>query len=103
MVGHKNLQCILRHLPPEVSCQLKNADMIIYCNACLEGLGYWFKGTSVAFYSPMPDNLLTNTILYLEALCVLSTLIHAYISKEKNIKIIIYMDSHNIVDIFDTM
>ena len=91
------------YLLKSVAWEPHEADTTIFCDACPSGLRYWFERRSVGFYSPAPMNLPTDTIFYLEALCVLSALTHAVITKDPYSKILIYTDSHNTVDIFNTL
>lgn len=51
-----------------------NANLVTYCDASLDGLGYWFPGL---FWSAIPEDPPNDTIFYFEALCVLSAIIHS--------------------------
>ena len=76
------------------------ADFTIYCDACPDGMGFWYLVLRDRYYAPTPVNMLANVILYFETLCVLSTLEHVQIRANHGSKILIYTDNHNTVNIF---
>ena len=78
------------------------ADIIIYCDACLEGMGYWFPDRNVGYYSPVPLNTPTRIIFYYEALCVAAALHHVQMTDFSGRRILIYTDNMNSVDIFNS-
>ena len=82
-----------------------DADRVIYCDACMTGMGFWYPNEPVpeAFYSPVPSGVPTDFIFYYEALCVLSALHHASLSLCTPSKIIIFTDNTNTVDIFSSL
>ena len=82
-----------------------SADFIIYCDACLEGMGFWLPDKCVGFYSPVPEGLNEEQIFYFEALCVLSALHHIIDLQHppQSSRILIYTDNDNTVAIFNTL
>ncbi|KAF8816684.1 hypothetical protein BYT27DRAFT_7076727 [Phlegmacium glaucopus] len=76
------------------------ADYVVYCDACPEGLGFWYPDNKSGFYAPTPVNVPTDFIFYFEALCVLSALDNIQTHAHKGSQIIIYTDNSNMVDIF---
>ena len=40
-----------------------NADLVAYCDASLDGLGFWYPGLSAGFWSVIPENPPKDTIL----------------------------------------
>ncbi|KIK05904.1 hypothetical protein K443DRAFT_51347, partial [Laccaria amethystina LaAM-08-1] len=54
-----------------------SADITLYCDACLEGMGFWFPDKCISYYSPVPESTMEEHIFYYEALCVLSAIHHA--------------------------
>ena len=82
-----------------------SADFIIYCDACLEGMGFWSPDKCVGFYSPVPKGLNEEQIFYFEALCVLSALHHIIDLQHppQSSRILIYTDNNNTVAIFNTL
>jgi hypothetical protein len=49
-----------------------SADFVVYCDACPEGMGFWYPDSKDGYFAPTPVNAPTNAIFYYEALCVLS-------------------------------
>ena len=88
------------HLLKSTFWEPSQADVIIYCDACPEGLGFWYPGTKEGLYAPTPTNKPKDCIFYYESLCVLSALSHAQIQTRIGSKIVIYTDNTNTVDIF---
>ena len=80
-----------------------SADFTAYCDACPEGLGYWFPSSSLGFYAPTPDDPPTSAIFYFEALCVLCALQDISTSAEPYSRIAIYTDNQNTVHIFNSL
>lgn len=82
-----------------------SADFVIYCDACLEGMGFWLPDQCVGFYSPVPEGLNEEQIFYFEALCVLSALHHLVNTShpQQSSCILIYTDNDNTVAIFNTL
>jgi hypothetical protein len=86
-----------------VSWNLPEATSVIYCDACLSGMGFWYPGTKIAFISPTPHSQNPDFIFYFEALCVLSALYDAHLRSQRHQgRFVIYIDSLNTVDIFNT-
>ena len=81
----------------------ESADLIAYCDASLEGLGYWYPGLSAGFWSPIPEDPPKDTIFYFEALCVLSAIIHATTFPFPIFKLTIYTDNLNTVQNFNSL
>ena len=79
-----------------------SADFTAYCDACPEGLGYWFPSPSLGFCAPTPDNPPTSAIFYLEALCVLCALQDISARVDPNSRIVIFTDNLNTVQIFNS-
>ena len=48
------------------------ADYVIYCDACPEGMGFWYPSTKEGYYAPTPINVPTSMIFYFESLCFIS-------------------------------
>ena len=81
------------------------ASLTIYCDACPEGMGFWYPALNIGFYSPTPLHDNPDLIFYFEALCVHSALFDAYrrTPKNSNGRFVIYTDNSNTVDIFNTL
>ena len=80
----------------------ESADLTAYCDASLDGLGFWFPGLSAGFWSPIPEDVPKDTIFYLEALSVLSALLHSTTLFTVN-RLVIYTDNLNTVQIFNSL
>ena len=83
-----------------VAWNVEEADFIVFCDACPEGLGFWYPQTKEGFHAPTRPNISNEYIFYFEALCVVSALDHVQTRAPKRSKIIIYTDNSNTVDIF---
>jgi hypothetical protein len=99
--------CILHtspsiHLLRSISWNIDDATSVIFCDACPNGMGFWYLKTKLGSVSPTPSNIFSNLIFYFKALCILSALYDAHTcSFFKSEQIIIYTDSHNTVNIFN--
>ena len=84
------------------SCE---AMITIYCDACPEGMGFWYPDLDIGFYSPTPSYEQPDLIFYFEALCVHSALFDAHRRTPLGTsgQFIIYTDNSNTVDIFNTL
>jgi hypothetical protein len=89
----------------QIHWDVSSADFTIYCDACLEGMGFWIPDECVGFYSPVPKQVDSEQIFYFEALCILSALHHIIEmhNPQPLSRILIYMDNDNTVAIFNTL
>jgi len=78
------------------------ADVTILCDACPTGMGFWILSTTAGFYTQSLYND-PPFIFYLEALCVLNALLHASRSPPFRLKVLLYTDNQNTVDIFSLL
>ncbi len=97
----------LTHLQPvlllqSLAWQPSDTSLTVYCDACPEGLGFWFPSTSMGYYSAAPTNV-PPLIFYLEALCVLSALELSCDILPPSSRLLIYTDNQNTVDIFSSL
>ena len=92
---------LIHHLQWEIS----SADIVIYCDACLDGMGFWLPDKCVGYYSPVPEDTTDEQIFYFEALCVLSAIHHVVnlLCVPPSSRILIYTDNDNTVAIFNTL
>ena len=88
------------HLWKSLSWDPSSADHIIYCDACPEGMGFWYLVSKDGYYAPTPVNVPSDIIFYFEALYVLSALCNVQSRAQQGVKILIYTDNMNTVDIF---
>jgi len=47
-----------------------NASLTIFCDACPEGMGFWYLSMKIGFFSPTPAYENHDLIFYFKALCV---------------------------------
>jgi hypothetical protein len=80
-----------------------SADFTAYCDACPEGLGYWFPSTSLGFCAPTPNTEHDPGIFYFEALCVLCALQDISMHVDSGSRVAIYTDNLNTVQIFNSL
>jgi hypothetical protein len=92
------------HLLRSISWDTTDATWTIYCDACPDGMGFWYPDLNIGFYSPTPSYEQPDLIFYFEALCVLSALFDAHrrTATGRNGRFLIYTDNSNTVDIFNT-
>jgi len=91
------------HLLRSANWDLSSADVIVYCDACLDGMGFWYLSSLLGFYSPTPLDALDFPIFYFEALCVLCALQDVSSRVNCRSRVIIYTDNLNTVQIFNTL
>ena len=93
------------YLLKSISWSLEDATLTLYCDACPEGMGFWYPSLNVAYYSPTPYHDNPNLIFYFEALCVHSALFDAHrrTPTESPGCFLIYTDNLNTVNIFSTL
>src|SRR5882724_2715975 len=51
-----------------------HADLIIFCNACPQGLGFYCPSLNISFCSQISNTSHLGTVFFLEALCIASAL-----------------------------
>ena len=78
------------------------ADFTIYCDACPDGMGFWYPVSKDGYYAPTPVDVPSSFIFYFETLCVLSAPEHVQTKAVHGSKILIYTDNRNSGDIFQT-
>lgn len=81
----------------------EDADIVVYCDACMDGLGCWFPDHGVGFYADIPEWVARNIIFYFEALAVATALEHLACITPPLSKILIYTDNANTVSIFSSL
>jgi hypothetical protein len=86
-----------------VDWDLDFTDLTAYCDASLDGLGFWFPGLSAGYWSPIPENPPSDTIFYFEALSVLSAILHSTSFGFPIKKLVIYTDNMNTVHMFNSL
>ena len=84
---------------------VNESTVTIFCDACPEGMGFWYPEFSVGYYSPTPWHEQPDLIFYFEALCVHSALFdaHCRTTTRGSGRFIIYTDNSNTVDISSSL
>ena len=98
------------HLLRSTIWSVEDATYTIFCDTCLEGMGFWYSDLNLGFYTPTPEDDLegllshNGTIFYFEALCIVCTLCDAcQFTTEVSGQFVIYTDNFNTVDIFASL
>ena len=91
--------CILKSVDWDTS----NADLTVYCDASLTGLGFWFPELCVGFWLCVPEDPPKGTIFYFEALSVLSAIVHSTSLLPQLTKLVVYTNNLNTVHMFNSL
>ncbi|THH16009.1 hypothetical protein EUX98_g9370 [Antrodiella citrinella] len=81
------------------------ADLTIYCDASLSGMGFWSPQRDCGFCCdcpPIPDDVPAECIFWFEALTVLAALEWAATLQPRPLRLAIFSDNMNTVQIFDS-
>ncbi|KZV95322.1 hypothetical protein EXIGLDRAFT_588254, partial [Exidia glandulosa HHB12029] len=76
-----------------------DADLVLWCDASLSGLGFWCPAQNVGFTAKRED----PSIIFNESLCTLAALNWACSTVPSARRIAVYTDSHVTVDMFDSL
>ena len=91
------------HLLRSSDWSVSSADLTVYCDACPQGMGFWYPASRLGFYSPTPANPHVSAIFYFEALCVLCALSDAVLRVNRRARVVIFTDNLNSVQIFSSL
>ena len=80
-----------------------DADLVIYCEASLTGLGFYCPSLNIAYYADISHIILTHMIFYYKYLSILSVLAWAHDLTHPPHRLMIYMDSMNTVKMFNSL
>jgi hypothetical protein len=86
-----------------VTWDAEDADETLFCDACMQGLAFWYPRRRQGFYSPVPTATAREIIFFYETLAVTSAVDNLQQGGTNYSKIVIYTDSMNTVDIFNTL
>lgn len=106
-----DLQWASRHISQSSSVHIvraidwppADADMYVYCDACLQGMGFWFPGQFSGYYALVPANPPVDLIFFYEAFCVACALHEASRWPDHPMRLIIYTNNSNTVAIFNSL
>lgn len=101
-VAHIRLSLGIKLLS-SVTWELEDADATVYCDVSMKGLAFWYTGCSGGFVAPIPDETACDIIFYFEVLAVVSAFNNLCLTMEHFPRIIIYMDSMNTINIFNSL
>lgn len=112
---HANLCWALNHIRGSRGVEVLNsrqwgpddADIVIYCDALLAGLGFWVEKANIGFFATIPkfaeDGIQADKIIFhYEALCLVSALSHVHLSASNHSRILIYTDNSNVFNVFNS-
>ena len=98
------------HFIQSLDWPLNSANLTIYCDTSLTGMGFWLPDDNLGFQSPNPLSFIPRNlpahewILPYESLCRVLALQHAAAdSLPPESHVMIYTDSSNMVAIFSTL
>jgi len=80
-----------------------DADLVIYCDTSLTGLGFYCPSLNITYYADTSHIVPTHTIFYYESLSILSALAWAHDLTHSPHRLMIYMDSMNTVKMFSSL
>jgi len=80
-----------------------DADLIIYSDASLSGLGFTAPNMLIGFCASVPNDSITPTIFFYEALAIASAVLWASALEPRIKRLLIYTDSLNCVDMFNML
>lgn len=69
----------------------------------MTGLAFWYPKKCTGFYTPTPETAACEIIFYFEAWAVASAIDDLHMSTNDYAKIIIYTDSMNTVNVFNSL
>ena len=84
---------------------VNEATLMIFCDACPQGMGFWYPNLNLGFYSQTPHHEHPDLIFYFEALCVHSALFDAHqcTVSGRNSRFVLYTDNSNTINIFSSL
>ena len=93
--------CLIHHLQWEIS----STDIIIYCDMCLDGIGFWLPDKCIGYYSPVPKTQRMSRSSTLKLSASYQRYIMQLISYAcpPSLHVLIYTDNDNTVAIFNTL
>jgi hypothetical protein len=91
------------YLFEEVDWNAQQADVTMFTDACLSGLGFFFERSQEGFQCIVPQDPPKNTIFYFEALAVVSAVDAATRLRPVPTRLLIFSDNTNTVDMFHSL
>ena len=91
------------HLLTTVDWHTCEADVVIHCDASLNGLGFVITQSRHGFCASIPLDVPLNTFFFYEALCIVSTILWASELPRQPHCLLTYTDSLNTVEMFNSL
>jgi hypothetical protein len=92
------------HLLKSLAWDPADADVIVYCDASLSGMGFYDETACTGYQSTLPADAPEGNIFYFEAFCVCWALTRTVLEYPGTGKrVTIYTDSTNTFDIFNSL
>ncbi|KIJ24645.1 hypothetical protein M422DRAFT_194440 [Sphaerobolus stellatus SS14] len=91
------------HFFEDVEWDYSQANLIIYCDASMVGLGFYVPAKALGFASNIPPNPLIPNILFYEALTVVSAVAWAAALPKPPRRLLVYTDSLDSVEMFHSL
>lgn len=86
-----------------LSWGINDATHVIYCNACPQGMGFWYPALKRGFTALTPSGSSSTLNNFFESICVLSALRDATARSPDGSKFVIYSDSFTAVSMFNSL
>ena len=86
-----------------IAWHVEEADLVVFTDACLSGLGFWSPQHTVAYYSPVLAARRDAPIFFHEAFAVACAIHWACHRSAPPGRLVIKTDSMNTVDLFNTL
>ena len=91
------------YLFEDVDWDVQHADVTAYSDACMSGLGFFFKQSKKGYQCLVPQDPPKGTIFYFEALAVVSVMNAITQLPSIPTRVLIFSDNSNTVDIFHSL
>jgi hypothetical protein len=91
------------YLFEDVDWNIHQADVTVYSDACLSGLGFFFEHSRNGYQCIIPRDPPKNTIYYFEALAVVSAVDAATRLTSVPARLLVFCDNTNTVDMFHSL
>jgi hypothetical protein len=91
------------YLFEDVDWDVQRADVTAYSDACMSGLGFFFKQLKKGYQCIVPQDPPKGTIFYFEALAVVSVMDAITQLPSIPTRVLIFSDNSNTVDIFHSL
>jgi hypothetical protein len=91
------------HLLRSLDWSVDDADGQIFCDACLDGMGFWYPALDIGFYSPVPLTASDEFVSVYQALCVLSALEHTASFYPTPSRLVIFTNDTVIINMFASL